>query len=142
MKQMLVLYFDDLNADAKKEVTKFFGFEPDAKLQIAKLSTKQPEEDKDEFKLGNLVVTQGVCDKMNEDDQFINFVYMTVIDRYARKDWGEITAEEMAANKSALFDEMPGRVFGKYTFLKDMTVIYIVTEPDRQTTIVMLEKEY
>lgn len=53
------------------------------------------------FKLGSLVVTDGVAAKMNDDRNFFTYVYQCIT-RHENADWGDCCAEDAQLNNDAL----------------------------------------
>lgn len=64
---------------------------------------------------------------------------MPYLIRHASGDWGEVDAEDSAANDRALVDG--DRILSAYT-LPDETRIWIITEADRSVTTILLPSDY
>jgi hypothetical protein len=85
--------------------------------------------------LGQLVSTPGALEALAKADQNgIEF-----IDRHRHGDWGEVNAEDWAANDRAILDG--DRILSAYS-LKDQTKVWIITEADRSVTTILLPDEY
>lgn len=94
-----------------------------------------------EFELGSFVVTQTIDERMKRDAAFRDFVY-TSIKRYSRKDWGEMSKEDLAKNDEAVLsgDE---RIFASYKRPgAEDEKIWIITEWDRSVTTVLFPEDY
>jgi hypothetical protein len=85
--------------------------------------------------LGQLVSTPGALEALAKAGQS----GAEFIGRHARGDWGEIGAEDRAANDRAVAGG--DRILSAYT-LKDQTRIWIITEADRSVTTILLPDEY
>lgn len=94
------------------------------------------------FKLGKLVATAAVVDKMQNDHAFAAFVSKS-IRRYEDQDWGDSSDEEKLQNDYAVENE--DRVLATYKqdmAIRDRKVIWITTEWDRSTTTILFPEEY
>ena len=87
------------------------------------------------FSLGACVATPGALAAMEAsgDDPH------TFLNRHVSGDWGDVDADDKAANDRDLHDE--GRLLSAYT-LKDGTRIWVITEADRSSTCILLPEEY
>ncbi len=65
-------------------------------------------------------------------------VYASIA-RHESGDWGELCAEDVQANESALLHG--GRLFSRYKDRKEVK-FYFITEPDRSATTVLLPEDY
>lgn len=92
------------------------------------------------MKLGRLVATKSVRDKMSTNREFYNFVWKS-LERYVRMDWGDITKEDKQQNDEAvLYGE---RILAVYKHDdSDEGTIWIITEWDRSVTTVLFPDEY
>lgn len=92
------------------------------------------------FDLGRLTVTHGVFNKIESDEQFLNFI-MTSIGRYCACDWGDLSINDKEANAIAVTkgDE---RILATYTSKDSNAKIWIITESDRSATTVLFPEEY
>jgi hypothetical protein len=89
------------------------------------------------FKKGTVVMTRGVSDAMEKSFEFFNDV-LIALNRYSSCDWGDLCAEDKAANQEAL--ECGYRLLGKYPTSEGP--IYIITEWDRSVTTILFPDEY
>ncbi len=89
--------------------------------------------DRSRFRLGQTVITRGALGTLSGDD------VATAMLRHARGDWGELVAEDRAANDRAL--EKGGRLVSAYRTARG-TKFWIITEADRSVTTVLLPEEY
>ena len=64
---------------------------------------------------------------------------LELINRHRTGDWGEVDAEDWAANGEAVIQGE--RVLSAYT-LKDGVRLWIITEADRAATTILLPSEY
>lgn len=84
------------------------------------------------FRLGRLLATPGALHVTTPD------TLITILQRHATGDFGELCAENLAANQRALLDG--SRLLSAYTVEGER--IWIITEADRSATTVLLPKEY
>lgn len=90
------------------------------------------------FKLGQLVWTRGVNDKIADDEQFAEFV-ITSLKRHAHGDWGDIDKKDWEGNEISLVEGY--RVLSSYE-KEDLPKIWIITEADRAVTTILFPEEY
>jgi hypothetical protein len=86
------------------------------------------------FPLGQVVATRGAFPLTESHPTPIRWA----LDRHQAGDWGEVCAEDKAANDEALRDE--GRLLSVY--LVGGVKIWIITEWDRSATTILLPEEY
>ena len=91
------------------------------------------------FKLGRMVMTSGVADKVTESAAFSQFV-SACIKRHWFGDWGDLDAHdknenEVAAQKGNL------RILSSYEE-DGLPKIWIITEADRLSTTILFPDEY
>lgn len=94
------------------------------------------------FKLGKLVATAAVVDKMQNDHTFAAFVSKS-IRRYEDQDWGDSSDEEKLQNDYAV--ENGERVLASYKqdmAIRDRKVIWITTDRYRSATTILFPEEY
>lgn len=91
-----------------------------------------------DFKLGKIVVTNGIYEKMQQDIVFEVFV-KTSLGRYSLCDWGNTCKEDSDSNNIAL--SLGERILAVYEGANDDT-IWIITEADRSVTTVLFPSEY
>lgn len=84
------------------------------------------------FPLGRIVVTRAAFERFNllELERCLR--------RHAAEDWGDVPAEDAAANEAALVTG--SRLLSAYE-LKQGT-LWIITEADRSYTVMMTPEEY
>jgi len=85
------------------------------------------------FPLGAVVATRAVLEAVSVTDIGAALV------RHAARDWGDLDAEDIAANDRAL--EEGTRLLSAYA-AGDGTRFWIITEWDRSTTTVLLLSDY
>lgn len=92
------------------------------------------------FKLGKIVATASVADRMEHDRVFAAFVSKS-LRRYQNGDWGDTCKEDKESNDYAVDHEE--RILAEYRqdAVKPMR-IWIITEWDRSTTTVLYPEEY
>ena len=88
-------------------------------------------------KKSQLVVTKGVHERIEKDDEFAKGVY-SCIRRYFSDDWGDLCEEDKEMNDNAL--KAGARILAVYNIGKDK--IYIITEWDRSVTTILFPSEY
>ena len=87
------------------------------------------------FSLGKLVATPGALAALTESSQR-PWDFMV---RHMAGDWGEVDAEDKAANDLALTDG--SRLLSAYRTTKRQK-LWIITEADRSVTTILLPEEY
>ena len=93
------------------------------------------------FKLGQLEATAAVAAQMREDAAFASFVRAS-LSRYIQADWGEMAAEDIQSNDSALANDND-RIFAAYTNAQHPAwKIWIITEWDHSATTVLFPSDY
>jgi len=91
------------------------------------------------FKLGRLLMTRGVNDRIAEDTEFSKFV-LDSLRRHCRGDWGDMCPEDKQENELAL-REGNLRIFSAYEH-NTLPKIWIITEADRSATTILFPEEY
>ena len=96
----------------------------------------------EKFKLGQIVATEGVSDRMQHDLAFAAFVSQS-IRRYKTCDWGDSPKEDKVFNDLAVAngDERIVAVY-EQVGVKEPMKILIITEWDRSTTTIMFPEEH
>ena len=90
------------------------------------------------FRMGKLVYTRGVADKVADDSAFSKFV-LAGLQRHLKGDWGNMCADDKAENELALKEGF--RLFSAYEN-EGLPKIWIITEADRSATTVLFPDEY
>lgn len=85
-----------------------------------------------------LVATRGIKTETDATPAFMQEV-LTALSRFKKKDWGEMSEDDKAANDSALLHG-DDRVFAAYETSKGK--VYIITEYDRSATTILFAHEY
>lgn len=89
--------------------------------------------------IGQTGITRGLDAAIKENEQAAADLW-NAYGRYLACDWGELDAEDKAANDAAVKDPGSDRIIARYkTAAGD---IYIITECDRSATTFMLCSEY
>lgn len=86
------------------------------------------------FKLGRIVITRGVKERIQNDSDFARFITDSLI-KYVHCYWGDTCEEDKAMNDSAVKND-DDRIVAKYND------IYIITEYDRSATTILFTYEY
>ena len=85
--------------------------------------------------LGQVVATPGALAALEAAGQNA----LELLARHARGDWGTVDSEDWAANDQALQDG--SRILSAY-LLNDGTSVWVITEADRSSTMVLLPEDY
>ncbi len=85
------------------------------------------------FPIGNLVATASALGSLTQED------IQLALRRHVAADWGDLDAEDIAANNRALI--VGGRLFSAYHSPAG-TKFWIITEADRCATTVLLPEDY
>ena len=89
------------------------------------------------FNPGQLVVTRGVSDLM-DNEEFAMHVSRS-LRRHLAGDWGDVGEEDREANEVAL--QVGDRLFSVYR-IGGSSTLWIITEGDRSATTVLFPDEY
>lgn len=90
------------------------------------------------FNPGRLFMSRGVNDLVATNEEFAQHVCLS-LKRHVDGDWGDVCAEDRAANEGAL--QEGDRLISAYT-KEGLPKIWIITEWDRSATTVLLPDEY
>ena len=94
------------------------------------------------FKLGQLVATRGVDERMRKDRIFAAFV-SKAIRLYQQCDWGDTCKEDKASNDYAVDNgERILAVYKQDSSVREPLTIWIITEWDRSATTILFPEEY
>ena len=85
------------------------------------------------FSVGPVFITANAEAKVSPED------VPSALQRHARGDWGELCADDMKQNERSLHDG--GRLVSVYHDRRGVK-FYIITEPDRSSTTVLLPEDY
>ena len=91
------------------------------------------------FNYGQLVVTCGVRDAVDDNKEFASFVFDSFT-RHINGDWGDLDEEDKKSNDLAL-ESGEDRIFSAYKN-KNGVKIWIITEWDRSATTILFPEEY
>lgn len=86
-----------------------------------------------QFALGRLVATPNALNSIPDNE------ILAALSRHVRGDWGELDADDKAANESALLHG--GRLLSAYVSSQGVR-FWIITEWDRSVTTVLLPEDY
>lgn len=86
------------------------------------------------FKLGDVVATPAALQlfKANEINP------LQLLSRHASGDWGNLDADDVAANVTAIQHDL--RIFSSYNV--GSTKVWVITEADRSSTCLLLPEDY
>lgn len=85
------------------------------------------------FPLGRTVITPGALEALSTP------TVLAALHRHLNGDWGDLDAEDKAANERALVDGT--RLLSAYRSSDDIK-FWIITEADRSVTTILLPSEY
>ena len=86
------------------------------------------------FELGHLVITSNAKSTISGTDLW------PAIARHVQGEWGDMCMMDKATNDEAL-ENGEGRLFSRHKDSRE-TVFWIITEPDRSSTCVLLPEDY
>jgi hypothetical protein len=89
------------------------------------------------FEMGRLVATPAALEALEKWDK--DFVVKNLLDRHFAGDWGDLDAEDKAANDEAVKEGE--RILSSYQLAPNLK-IYVITEADRSATTVLLPDDY
>jgi hypothetical protein len=93
------------------------------------------------FELGEVVATPGLLAEMQKHTEgSLETLCAQYLDRHASGDWGELCAEDKAANDRAVIEG--SRIFSAYLLPDNQTKFWLITEADRSVTTFLLPSEY
>jgi hypothetical protein len=87
------------------------------------------------FYPGALYITRGAQEELPREE------VISALSRHVRGDWGDLYPEDMEQNELAVA-KGEGRLFSLYRSAETGKSFYIITEPDRTCTTVLLPSEY
>ena len=90
------------------------------------------------FETGQIVVTRGVFENMQEYPQFAQFVNES-LRRHIKGDWGNVCDEDKQENELSLKEGY--RLLSAYE-THGLSKIWIITEADRSATTILFPGEY
>jgi hypothetical protein len=85
------------------------------------------------FQLGSVVITATANECLNQTE------VQSAIRNHINGDWGDLDAEDVNANESAL--KYGGRIFSSYSSTGGIQ-FWIITEADRSSTTILLPEDY
>jgi len=85
------------------------------------------------FSLGQTVITANALDQLHPEDVTASLA------RHARRDWGDLCAEDVEENELSLREGF--RLLSAYCD-RNGTKFWIITEADRSVTTVLLPEDY
>jgi hypothetical protein len=93
--------------------------------------------EKGKFRLGQIVMTRRINDRVADDERFARFVTDS-LKRHANGDWGDLHEADRQENELSLKEGL--RLFSVYHYKEGK--IWIITEADRSTTTISFPEEY
>jgi hypothetical protein len=91
------------------------------------------------FPLGNICATPGALEVIRDASAEPHELAAELITRHVLGDWGQLDAEDIAANNASVKDGT--RILSAYE-LSTGTKLWVITEADRSTTTLLLPEEY
>lgn len=91
------------------------------------------------FKLGRLLMTRGISERIGSDLGFSQFIVKS-FERHCNGDWGDLCEEDKEMNESAVRNGND-RILSRYEYDGEEP-IYIITEWDRSATTILFASEY
>lgn len=91
------------------------------------------------FEPGQVCMTSDVSVCMSENPDFAQ-VAMDAVHRHLSGDWGDLTNDDRDLNNAALVTG--DRLFSVYKAPCDNEWLYVITEGDRSSTLLMFPSEY
>jgi hypothetical protein len=88
------------------------------------------------FELGRIIVTKGAIETMERR----GIVYHALLVRHVTGDWGDLIEEDKYENEYAV--KHGQRIHSVYGTRNDPDRLWIITEPDRHATTILLPDEY
>jgi len=85
------------------------------------------------LRLGRIVSTPSALASLTQDD------ILAAIQRHQAADWGDVNEEDRAANDQALVQGT--RILSSYRSRRGLK-FWVITEPDRSSTTVLLPEDY
>ncbi len=85
------------------------------------------------FPLGSVVITSTANESLDQQE------VQSAIRRHINGDWGDLDAEDVNANESAL--KRGGRILSSYKATGGIQ-FWIITEADRSSTTILLPEDY
>lgn len=98
------------------------------------MTTQQTNQATPLFELEKTVATPGAMVVLSD----LNISPIALLSCHHRGNWGDLCAEDKAANDEALING--SRIFSAYQF--DTVKIWVITEADRSSTTILLPEEY
>lgn len=89
--------------------------------------------------IGQPGMTRGLAAAIQEDNELSKEIHLAW-QRYLQCDWGELDQEDQEANNNAVKDPESDRILARYPTKQGD--IYIITEHDRSSTMVLFCNEY
>lgn len=87
------------------------------------------------FRAGRILATPGALDALSR----ANTSFITLLDRHLRGDWGDLCDDDRRENELSLEADL--RLLSRYR-LPHANTVWIITEWDRSSTILLLPDEY
>jgi len=123
-------YFDERKSQVGDEFEKVKSL-AEALLIVSVLRQRPPL-----FKLGQIVATPGAIDLLDRSGVNANELLL----RHNGGDWGDICAQDAAANSQAV--EHRERILSVYKLGPKKESLWVITEHDRSVTTCLLPEEY
>lgn len=92
------------------------------------------------LKIGRLVATASVAERMEKNILFNHFV-STSVKRFKNADWGNVAESDRTQNDNSLRNG-EGSIHGVYKMPDGKTVVWIFMEWDHKTTTILFPDEW
>ena len=93
------------------------------------------------FEMGKAGMTIGFTGLFDSPDQ-ASEAGIELLMMHSSGDFGALDENDRQANLVALHAKPPGRLLSRYLVGKTKTSVYVITEHDRSSTLVLLASEY
>jgi len=103
---------------------------------VAPNDSPVPNARRPRFELGGSYATPGALRALEEAGQDARELFI----RHGNGDWGEVGAEDAAANDAAL--DQGERLLSAYVLPRTAVKVWLITEADRSVTTILLPDEY
>lgn len=93
------------------------------------------------FSIGKVVMSNSFTQLFSSDEEALSCA-LTLIQRHARGDYGDVCDEEKRQNERGLLVGHPSRIMSSYALPCLGETVWVITESDRSATTVVLPSDY